>query len=132
MRDLKELSLWLEGREKAQVDWRLDPKNRAQVSEFVDQYAATVGGRDPSWMNSVLRQERRIADIRRVAAEKEQKDREKLLEVIRQDFISGGGLPEDFEAREKEIVASYALSGRSAGIVEKAERLKRSQAARTM
>lgn len=131
MRDLKTLKLWLEGREEAQVNWRLDPKNRAQVSEFVDQYAATPGGRDPSWMNSVLRREREIAA--RIAQEvvRDQAEREALVAAVRSDYVANGGTEKDFDSRKSAILDAYAIAGRSKDVLRKIEEHKRNQAART-
>ena len=131
MRDLKELRLWLEGTEPAQVAWRLDDKNIAQVSEFVGQYAKLPGGRSASWMGSKIRREREIHKAKQEATASDQKQREALVEAVRSDYIANGGLEAEFKARQASILEAYAISGRGRAIIDRIEAYKRNQAART-
>jgi len=54
---LSELKKLLEGTEPEQIAWRVDPKNKVQVSRFVELYAAMPGGRNSSYISSKLRAE---------------------------------------------------------------------------
>ena len=131
MRDLKELKLWLEGTEPTQVNWRLNPDNLAQVSQMIDDLAATVGGVSASVTWARVTAEKKKAASSQAAIEKEKVKREALLEAIREDYIAGGGTESSFKANRSKIVEQYALSGRSVDLVEKSIANRRNKAART-
>ena len=131
MRDLKELKLWLEGTEPAQVAWRVDNKNMAQVSEVVTQYAATVGGKSGSVVWDRINKEKEAIKRAAKAEEKAKERHEALVGAVRDDYLANGGLEKDFEARKSSILESYALSGRAKKVLGQTERERRSQAART-
>ena len=131
MRELKELKLWLEGQDPDQIKWRLDPKNLSQVMAFVGQYAATVGGRDRTYMMGVIKKEWAIAA--RIAKEvvDDLARREALENAIQADYIANGGTEGQFKSRKAEILHSYALAGRSREVQERIELERRQASART-
>lgn len=131
MRELDELKFWLEGSEPAQVNWRIDPKNVAQVSEFVNQYANTPGGKMASSVWSKIKTEQRIAEDLIREEEERLETRKALIAVVKADYVANGGTEKAFERDTTKILESYAISGRAEEILNRAEDFRRSQAART-
>lgn len=126
---LSEMKTWLEGDSADARAWRLDPKNLSQVSEMVNEYAATVGGRSASEVWARVTAEKKKAASEKAAIEKAATDQTALEAAVRLEYESNGG--KEWNTRSKAILEAFAISGRAANLKAKQAAFKRSQAART-
>lgn len=131
MRDLKELAHWLEGDSTEAKAWRLKKENLNQVSEMINDYASQIGGRSASEVWARVKAEKKRAASKKAAIEKEQKQRDALVESVRLDYLANGGSAKDWDSRSNAIIEGYAINGRAKGLQAKQEAYKRSLAART-
>lgn len=128
---LDEMKYWLTNKEQKAVDWRTDPENNNQLGIMISQFAKTPGGMAVSTVMSQITQEQRAKKIEQQRAKEIGANASALKEAARANYINAGGSPNVFESRWPAIRDGLLESGDAGRMIEEANHLRRSKAART-